>query len=52
MLKKNGKSKPAKKVKCPNCENRVDICIEQIEEVAGSKIAVCPCCFDDIVLKK
>lgn len=52
MLKKNGKSKPSKKVKCTACGRRVDISIDEIEEVAGSKVAFCPCCQNDIILKK
>lgn len=52
MLKKNGKSKPMKKVKCSCCGNRVDIDTNDIEEVGGAKIAVCPICFGDIMLKK
>lgn len=51
MLKKNGKSKPTKKFKCPNC-GLVDISSEDIEEVCGTKIAICPTCFCDILLKK
>ena len=52
MLKKNGKSRPSKKVKCTACGSRVDISIDEIEEVAGSKVAVCPKCCEDIILKK
>lgn len=52
MLKKNGKTRPPKKVKCKACGDVVDIGMEDIEEVAGSKIAVCPSCLSDIVLKK
>ena len=52
MLKNNGKSKPTKKVKCKNCGNRVSINTNEIEEVGGAKIAICPVCYQDIELKK
>ena len=52
MLKKNGKRKPSKKVKCISCNKMVEINSEDIEEVAGSKVATCPNCYCDIVFKK
>lgn len=52
MLKKNGKSRPTKKVKCTSCGKRVDIDTNEIEEVSGSKCAICPNCYEEIILKK
>ncbi len=52
MLKNNGKNRPMKKIKCSSCGKRVDICLEDIEEVAGSKVTICPNCEEDIVIKK
>lgn len=52
MLKKNGRTRPPKKVKCTACGEVVYIGIEDIEEVAGSKVAMCPNCYNDIILKK
>lgn len=52
MLKKNGKKKPSKRVKCKSCNSMVEINSEDIEEVAGSKVASCPLCYQDIVFKK